>query len=63
MEPAVDAVQPLETTAVSLESWRPWVLALAREGESPLVESGADRYSYLTECECPKDCLRDHENE
>jgi hypothetical protein len=38
-----------------------------------LVSAGADRdgpdsadmlpYSYLAECECPDDCLRDHENE
>jgi hypothetical protein len=38
-----------------------------------LVSAGADRdalesmaarpYSFLSECECPADCLRDHENE
>jgi len=38
-----------------------------------LVSAGTDRdaidrtaarpYSFLSECECPDDCLRDHENE
>ena len=27
------------------------------------VDPAARPYSFLSECECPHDCLRDHENE
>lgn len=27
------------------------------------VNESAPLYSFLSECECPHDCLRDHENE
>lgn len=27
------------------------------------VKESAPLYSFLSECECPHDCLRDHENE
>jgi hypothetical protein len=36
-----------------------WVI----DGVDPHVEPDQRRYSFWAECECPGDCLRDHENE
>ena len=44
-----------------------WRLRHLRGGASVPADTTADvvfrPYSFLTECECPDDCLRDHENE
>jgi hypothetical protein len=32
-------------------------------GETSPVGAGTPRYSFWANCECPDDCLRDHENE
>ena len=41
----------------------PWSLGLtgADEGSSTTASGSPD--SFTAECECPDDCLRDHENE
>jgi hypothetical protein len=39
------------------------MLGLAAFGDGPLVKLGERPFSYQTACECPDDCLRDHENE
>jgi hypothetical protein len=45
-----------------------WTLGRAVDGDRSLVTPrtvtpGTVPYSHLAECECPDDCLRDHENE
>lgn len=38
-------------------------LAAAVSGRAKTVKAVPRPYSFLSECECPDDCLRDHENE
>jgi hypothetical protein len=33
------------------------------DGEGSIAEAGPRPYSFWADCECPNDCLRDHENE
>lgn len=47
---------PLDTRKLSL-------LGLAMEWDGTVVGPGLRRYSFWSECECPDDCARDHENE
>lgn len=39
------------------------VLVAAASDRGKTVEAAPRPYSFLSECECPDDCLRDHENE
>jgi hypothetical protein len=36
---------------------------LSTTADRARVDPAARPYSFLSECECPHDCLRDHENE
>ena len=63
MERKVDLRQPIEPTVGSLAPSHLWVLGLAVDDEGTIVGPGRRQYSDLAECECPDDCLRDHENE
>jgi hypothetical protein len=38
-------------------------LISATADRDALAASESRPYSFLSECECPDDCLRDHENE
>lgn len=38
-------------------------LASGPTDRTALGSAAAPPYSFLSECECPDDCLRDHENE
>jgi hypothetical protein len=38
-------------------------LVAAAPGREASVQARPLPYSFLSECECPDDCLRDHENE
>ena len=38
-------------------------LVAATSDRGRTVQSVPRPYSFLSECECPDDCLRDHENE
>jgi hypothetical protein len=49
-------------SAGSAEPSDGWVLGLAAEDSQPAM-SRTPLYSFLADCECPDDCLRDHENE
>ncbi len=40
-----------------------WTLGRAVDRDRSLVTPRTVPYSHLAECECPDDCLRDHENE
>lgn len=62
MELTMD-LQVVQETRHSLEPSHLWVLGLAVDDHGELVGPGRRKYSYLAECECPDDCLRDHENE
>jgi len=56
MEHPLDLRQPMPTTISSLEP-------LTADDDGSLAGPGRRQYSYWAECECPDDCLRDHENE
>ena len=60
---ASDQRQPVRQTVASQEpAPRQGVLRVI-DGADSLVEPAARAYSFWAECECPGDCLRDHENE
>lgn len=68
MDLKVDIRQTVKGTVDRLEPSRPRAPALAVDADGWLVgpdmrQSGARQYSNWAECECPDDCLRDHENE
>lgn len=63
MELKMDLRQPVAPTVGSLEPSHLWVLGLALDDDGSIAGPGRRRYSDWTECECPDDCLRDHENE
>jgi len=63
MDPEVVQRQPSAAQVGSLEPSHLWVLGPALDDEGSLVGPGRREYSYWAECECPDDCLRDHENE
>jgi hypothetical protein len=62
MQLIVDARQRVEPTASSAEPSNPWILGrIAADDDA--FEAEVPPYSFFAECECPGDCLRDHENE
>lgn len=68
MDLKVDIRQSVKATVDRLEPSRPQTPALAVDAVGWLVgpdtrQSGTRPYSNWAECECPGDCLRDHENE
>ena len=56
-----DERQPVQQTVGAAEPSHPWILVLVDDG--PRAELAPRPYSYNSVCECPDDCLRDHENE
>jgi hypothetical protein len=63
MQLHVDVRQPATTTAQSAELSDPWSLGPIAVDDGPRTEPARSAYSFLADCECPDDCLRDHENE
>ncbi len=63
MHPRDDGLQPVQHAAGSAEPSRPWILGLVAVDDGPLVKPARPTDSFRSECECPDDCLRDHENE
>jgi hypothetical protein len=61
MQLNIEVRQPVEHTAGSAEPSHPWTLGLV--DDAPRVEPALRPYSYSSECQCPDDCPRDHENE
>ena len=49
--------------AGSWESPQPLVLGVDMSDDGSRAVPAGRPYSFLAECECPADCLRDHENE
>jgi hypothetical protein len=58
----VDIRQPVRQATGSAEPAHPWILGLSAV-DGPPDKSDLRPYSFRSECECPDDCLRDHENE
>ncbi len=63
MDLKFDPGAPIRQTVGWLEPSHLWALGLAVDDNGKLVGPGQHQYSYWAECECPGDCLRDHENE
>ena len=59
----LDSTRSTWHTATSGESPSGWILGLPGTDETPVAPARAQLDSFRAECECPDDCLRDHENE
>lgn len=59
----VDPRQPVNDAVGPLEPAHLWAIGLTVDDNGSLVGRGRRQYSYWAECECPGDCLRDHDNE
>lgn len=63
MQPTVDIRQPIQQTTGSPEPSHPSIVGrIALDDDTRAAPAGRP-YSFLSECECPDDCLRDHESE
>jgi hypothetical protein len=63
MQPTDDGRQPVQQTTGSAEPSRSRIFGLMAVDDRAIVKPAVRPYSYRSECECPDDCLRDHENE
>jgi hypothetical protein len=63
MQPNVDTRQPIQRPTGSPEPSHPWLLGLIAGDDDTPGAPGGRPYSFLSECECPDDCLRDHDSE
>jgi hypothetical protein len=63
MELDMNPRQPVRRAAAAFEPSHLWALGLADDDDAFHARAGKSPYSFWTECECPGDCLRDHENE
>jgi len=59
----VDLRHPVPRPGAPLEDSADREPAHANDGVASPVASGTARYSFEAECECPDECLRDHEND
>jgi len=55
--------QPLPQMAGSAGPMHPWNVGLSAVDRARSATQGGRPDSFFAECECPEDCLRDHENE
>lgn len=58
-----DLRQSVRDSVSSLEPSHLWALGLVVEDDGSIVGPAGRQSTYRAECECPGDCLRDHENE
>ncbi len=63
MVPNVDLRHPVPEPGASLEPSPRREIARVADSEDSPVGPGTRPYSFWADCECPDDCLRDHENE
>ena len=63
MELIVEARHPAREPATSLDRSRDREAARVVDEAGSLGGPGTRPYSFVAECECPDDCLRDHANE
>ena len=59
----MDLRQPVKPTIGPVESSQLWIRGLPAIESGQFAEPASREDSYLSECECPHDCLRDHANE
>ena len=59
----VSVDRPVTETSGSSTLPDVWAFGLTVNDDASLGRPRMRPYSYLSECECPDDCLRDHENE
>ena len=59
----MDPGQSVQGIAGSSEPSHPWIVGVAATDDGPVTKPQRRPYSFWAECECPDDCLRDHENE
>ena len=63
MKLLLDLRQPVVQTAGSFEPSPLWIIGLPAGDPRSVAKPALHQYSYMSECECTYDCLRDHENE
>jgi hypothetical protein len=63
MELKLDLQQPTHEIVRSLEPSKLWLLGLTTGDLDATVVPAMSPYSFWSECECPGDCLRDHDRE
>ena len=63
MQLTVDVPQPIQQTAARQDASRWWILGQIAADEDGGARTSGRPYSFFADCECPDDCLRDHENE
>ena len=63
MQSDIEAFQSVPQATGSAEPSHPWILGLVATTDGPRAPYAPSPDSFMSECECPDDCLRDHENE
>ena len=63
MQLNVEMREPVQRIAGLAETSHPWIGGRIAVDDGTLVKPSVRPYSFRSECECPDDCLRDHENE
>jgi hypothetical protein len=59
----MDLGQSMQRIVASLESSHLSIVGLAAADDAPVAKPQPSPYSFWADCECPDDCLRDHDNE
>jgi hypothetical protein len=55
--------QPVQESISPIAPSPAWVVGRTDFEDGQIIELGRRPYSYSANCECPDDCLRDHDNE
>ena len=63
MQLTVEVNQSTAPTASPAEPSRGLIFGPFAADDGPRLEPARRPYSFTSECECPYDCLRDHDNE
>jgi hypothetical protein len=63
MQLPVETRQSNHQTSGSQEPSHSWIRGLNAVDDDTRAAPDVPPYSFLTECECPDDCLRDHDSE
>lgn len=63
MQITVDVHRSTRPPARPAEASPGWDLRPTAADDARLAMPRVQAYSFLSDCECPDDCLRDHENE
>lgn len=63
MQFTVDVHRSIRQTERSSDASPGWTVGPPSADDARLARPRPQAYSFLSDCECPDDCLRDHENE